>query len=225
MDDLLTDSLRQLLQDQCTPQLVREVEAGQSPAALWAQLEESGFADALVPEDQGGAGLALADVFPLLELCGHFAAPVPLAHTMLARALLAEAGLEWRQGSIAFAAVAIRDATAVRCSLVPFGRVADWVLTTVDGAGMLLPVAQARMTPGAFPLDATLEWSETTLAQAQRAPMAHDFEALAACCAAAQLSGALMNVFTRTLQYANERQQFGRPIGKFQAIQHQLSVS
>jgi acyl-CoA dehydrogenase len=33
-----------------------------------------------------------------------------------------------------------------------------------------------------------------------------------------------MAVFTRTLQYANERNQFGRPIGKFQAIQHQLSV-
>jgi acyl-CoA dehydrogenase len=33
-----------------------------------------------------------------------------------------------------------------------------------------------------------------------------------------------MSVFQRTLQFANERQQFGRPIGKFQAIQHQLSV-
>jgi acyl-CoA dehydrogenase len=31
-------------------------------------------------------------------------------------------------------------------------------------------------------------------------------------------------VFSRTLQYANDRNQFGRPIGKFQAIQHQLSV-
>ena len=39
-----------------------------------------------------------------------------------------------------------------------------------------------------------------------------------------KLSGALMAVFQRTLQYANERNQFGRPIGKFQAIQHQLAV-
>ena len=38
------------------------------------------------------------------------------------------------------------------------------------------------------------------------------------------MAGALKAVFDRTLQYANERQQFGRPIGKFQAIQHQLAV-
>ncbi|HQQ70532.1 MAG TPA: acyl-CoA dehydrogenase family protein, partial [Alicycliphilus sp.] len=41
---------------------------------------------------------------------------------------------------------------------------------------------------------------------------------------APQMAGALMQVFQRTLQYANERQQFGRAIGKFQAIQHQLAV-
>jgi acyl-CoA dehydrogenase len=107
---------------------------------------------------------------------------------------------------------------------VPFGRVADRVLAAVEGATVLLPVAQARATPGVFPLDATLEWSETAVAQARRVDGTPDLEALQACAAAAQLSGALMHTFQRTLQYANERQQFGRPIGKFQAIQHQLSV-
>jgi acyl-CoA dehydrogenase len=92
MDDLLTHALRQLLQDQCTPQLVRAIEAGQSAADLWTRIDESGFADALVPEAAGGAGLALSEVFPVLELCGSFAVPVPLAHTMLARPLLALAG-------------------------------------------------------------------------------------------------------------------------------------
>lgn len=224
MDDLLTDALRQLLENQCTPQLVREVEAGHVPAAFWAQLEESGFADALVPQARGGAGLALATVFPLLELCGNFAVPVPLAQTVLARALLAQANLARPAGSIAVASMAVRDGATLRCTLVPFGRVADWVLTCVDGSSVLLPVAHARMTPGVFPLDATLEWDKSSVAQAQHVPGSHDLETLAACCASAQLSGALMNVFARTLQYANERQQFGRAIGKFQAIQHQLSV-
>ncbi|MDM0070602.1 acyl-CoA dehydrogenase family protein [Variovorax sp. J31P207] len=224
MDDLLTDTLQQLLKDQCTPKLVRDVEAGQPPAAFWAQLEESGFADALVPEAQGGAGLALATVFPLLELCGSFAVPVPLAHTMLARALLAQADVAPPAGSIALAPVAARDGAVLRCPLVAFGRVADWVLARVDGSSVLLPVAQARLAPGVFPLDATLAWDEADFAQARRVPGSHDLETLSACCAAAELSGALMSVFARTLQYANERQQFGRAIGKFQAIQHQISV-
>jgi len=55
-------------------------------------------------------------------------------------------------------------------------------------------------------------------------PAPPDLRTLQACLTAAQLAGALMEVFHRTLQYANERHQFGRPIGKFQAIQHQLAV-
>jgi acyl-CoA dehydrogenase len=42
--------------------------------------------------------------------------------------------------------------------------------------------------------------------------------------AAVQLSGAMMVVFEQSLQHANQRQQFGKPIGKFQAIQHNLSL-
>lgn len=224
MDDLLSDALRQLLRDKCTPQLVRAVEAGQSPAGLWANLDQSGFLDALVPEAQGGAGLTLSDMFPLLELCGSFAVPAPLAHTMLVGAVLAQAGIERPQGSIAMGTVTSRDASGIRCASVAFGRVADWVLATIGGIPMLLPVPQAKAEPGVFPLDATLQWTEACVAQAQRVSGEHDLESLQACAAAAQLSGALLNVFERTLKYANERQQFGRPIGKFQAIQHQLSV-
>ena len=45
-----------------------------------------------------------------------------------------------------------------------------------------------------------------------------------ACVAAALLAGALKKISDLTLRYAGERQQFGHPIGKFQAIQHQVSV-
>lgn len=45
-----------------------------------------------------------------------------------------------------------------------------------------------------------------------------------ACLIAAQMAGAMQRVLEMTLQFANDRQQFGRPLGKFQAIQHQLAV-
>ena len=54
-------------------------------------------------------------------------------------------------------------------------------------------------------------------------PAGNDLRTLQDCLMASKLSGALMAVFQRTLQYANEREQFGRPIGKFQAIQHLLA--
>ena len=96
-DDLLSDAVRQLFTAQCTPQVVRAIEAGKPAQPLWQLIEASGFADALVSEAQGGAqggaGLSLPAVYPVLELCGAFALPVPLAETMLARALLAQAGV------------------------------------------------------------------------------------------------------------------------------------
>ena len=47
---------------------------------------------------------------------------------------------------------------------------------------------------------------------------------MTACLMAAQMAGALQRVMEMTLQYANDRVQFGRPIGKFQAVQHMLAV-
>ncbi|CDX14618.1 Acyl-CoA dehydrogenase domain protein [Mesorhizobium sp. ORS 3324] len=224
MDDLLCKALGQLLEDQCKPQLVRAIEGGESPAEFWGLLEESGFADALVGEEQGGAGLALRDVFELLELCGTYAMPVPFAETMVARALLARAGAHPPTGSIALACGTAVDKAGLRCAHVSFGRVADWALIQRPTEWLLLSIADAQAFPTIYPLDATLVWGPSALAAARHVPAALDVQVLQACVTAAKLAGALMSVFNRTLQYANERQQFGRPIGKFQAIQHQLSV-
>lgn len=225
MDDSFADALRQILADQCTPDIVRRIEAGGPWAGhLWARLEESGFADAMRREEHGGAGLSLAEIFPLLELCGAFAVPVPLAETMLARALLDAAGVAPPAGSITFGHGAEDAHGALLCRLVPCGRVADWVLVGHAGEYLLLPVATAAPTPAVFALDATLEWTSDDRRGAARIAGSHDLCALQACIYACQLSGALMQVFRSTLQYANDRNQFGRPIGKFQAIQHQLSV-
>src|SRR3546814_7183590 len=57
-----------LLESACTPAVVRAIEAGGDAATLWDAIEASGFLDALVPEAQGGAGLALADMAPILKI-------------------------------------------------------------------------------------------------------------------------------------------------------------
>ena len=233
MDDIYIDALHGVLTDHCTLQIVRDIEGGdtrQAAEPLWQAIEASGFADALVPEAEGGAGLTLADIFPLFELCGTFVVPVPLAETMVARALLAQAGVPRPSGSIALAHGRMHSDGSLVCERVSCGRVADWVLVAQGDHCLLLPADAATQTPAISALDATLTWSPAALATAtgqQSAgvvPAGTDLRALHACVLAAQLAGALASVFTRTLQYANDRTQFGRPIGKFQAIQHQLSV-
>ncbi|KQP47528.1 acyl-CoA dehydrogenase family protein [Pseudorhodoferax sp. Leaf274] len=223
MDDLLEDAAAQLLRDLSTPDALRAIEAGGDHRALWQAIEDAGFADALVPEAQGGAGLALHEVFGLLRLCGTHAVPVPLGETVLARGWLARAGVAVPRGGTVFAE-AEATADGVVCPLVRTGRVADQVLVARGGAVRLLPVATAQATPAGFVLDMALRWP----AQAWEAATpvsgdAQELRLLQAALYAAQLAGALRAAFDRTLAYANERQQFGRPIGKFQAIQHQLA--
>jgi acyl-CoA dehydrogenase len=147
---------------------------------------------------------------------------------MIARALLARAGVERPQGTVALAEGRLQADGSLRCASARMGRVADAVLVAHSGGWQLLDVARAASEPAAFCLDAHLHWSAVKVAAASQLPIALpaglDLRTLHACAMAAQLAGALMSVFDRTLQYANERNQFGRPIGKFQAIQHQLAV-
>ena len=224
MDTLFSDALRDLLQDQCTPQTVRAIEAQPDVRPLWATLQASGFADALVGERQGGAGLVLTDAFHLFALCGTYAVPLPLAETMWARALLSQQGMDMPDGSITFAKAQTAPQGGLQADLVRMGRVADHVIVVQGTQAWLLPTTSAVATAAGFPLDANLTWSGEAVQGALRLSQAPDVQTLQACLYAAQLSGALMAVFERTLQYANDRQQFGRPIGKFQAIQHHLSV-
>jgi acyl-CoA dehydrogenase len=193
---------------------------------LWEQLEATGLADALLSEDAGGAGLGLGQVFGVLEQCGAHALPLPLGETMVARALLARAGVARPPGSIALARGERQADGGLRCALVRSGQVAAAVLVQAGTEWRLMGTGDARGTPQALALDAALTW---TAVQVQAAPAvavdgALDARTLQAAVVAAQMAGALSSVFQRSLQYANERQQFGRAIGKFQAIQHQLAV-
>jgi acyl-CoA dehydrogenase len=228
-DTTFTDALKALLQDKCTPSVVRAIEANaKSPEQdlLWQTIESSGFADALRIESNGGAGLSLSEAFPLFMLCGRYALPLPLAESMLARAWLDSQKTIVPTGSITFAIGTISDSGELSCHNVTCGRVADWVLASIqspDSFTVLLPSDQATQSSAAFPLDANLTWPRTFYASHLRLP-ALDIRCRQACIYASQLAGALMAIFDRTLQFANDRQQFGKPIGKFQAIQHQLSV-
>ncbi|ANY16800.1 acyl-CoA dehydrogenase [Bordetella pseudohinzii] len=223
-NDLYADAARDVLADHCTPRAVRDIEAGgPSAGPLWEQLEAAGLADALVSEEAGGSGLGLSQVYGVLEQCGAHALPLPLGETMVARALLPARPA----GSIALARGQRLADGAWHCALVRGGRAAAHVLSQAEGEWRLLAAADARCQPHALPLDAAMSWTAEKAGSAiaiAGADSGLDVWTLQAAVAAAQMAGALGWVLERTLQYANERQQFGRPIGKFQAIQHQLAV-
>lgn len=226
MDDLFSESFRQMLDQHCTARHVRDIESGASASTLWQAIEASGFANALLPEAKDGAGLRLRDVFPILLASGAYALPVPLAHTMVLRAILSEAGQRPPEGSGTLANhVERRDDGGIRCLAVPYGVVADWVIASFEDRSLLLDAKRAeRVTTGVHgSLEADLAWSKDAAAETDLAARA-DWRAIGAAICAAQMAGAMERVLERTANYANERSQFGKLIGKFQAIQQQVSV-
>jgi len=222
---MFAQAIEDILQDQCTPAVVRAIEAGGSPLKLWQAIEGAGFLELLASEDADGAGLPLADLFPILSSFGRYTVPVPVAQTIVARALLGSQ-FAMPAGMITLGAALRREASgAIVCSLTPYGLVADFVLARDGDALLLLPAAAARREATGVhgSLVATLRWPDEGVAT--RVPGTGPLlPAFAAALHAALLSGAMTRVFEMTLQYCNDRIQFGKTLGKFQAVQHQLSV-
>lgn len=222
---MFAEAIEDILKNQCTPAAVRAIEAGGSVAALWDAVADAGFLELLAAEADGGADLSLAELFPILSCLGRYTVPVPLAQTIVARALL-DAQLPVPAGMITLAATFRREADGtVSCPLTPFGMLADFVLASDCDTLLLLPCAAAQRqgTGVQHHLTATLTWPDA--GSAICAPRGGKMlAAFGAALHAALLSGAMNRVFDMTLQYCNDRVQFGKSLGKFQAVQHQLSV-
>jgi alkylation response protein AidB-like acyl-CoA dehydrogenase len=224
---MFADALETLLVDRCTLRVVRAVEAGGSAAPLASALAESGFQSLLAPEAVGGANAGWPVFHDLVVLCGTFALPLPLPQTMAARALV-RAPDQLPPGLITFAPAMTRAADgSLHAELVPFGRTATHVIGAVGDTLVLLPVRGARqqVTGVHGSLTASLRWDAGAATSLESALSPRRLQALGGAIHAALMAGAMQRVFDLTMDYANQRVQFGKPIARFQAIQHQLSVA
>jgi acyl-CoA dehydrogenase len=224
MRDEIAGSFSHVLEQCCTPKAVRAIEAGGDHRSLWQTLEQTGFADALIPTEAGGAGLSLADAFPIPELCGHHSVPLAFAETMIWRGILSHLNVAIPCGSITFADQTHCRGNEVVSGQVVCGMVADWAVLGIGGEWRLAPIGAAQRYALPFPLDAALIWPRSAIDKAASVRSNVDERVVQAFVHAVQIAGAINAAFARTLDYANKRKQFGRPIGAFQAIQHQLSV-
>ncbi|QEZ42931.1 acyl-CoA dehydrogenase family protein [Cupriavidus oxalaticus] len=225
MTDSLLEGFERALADLCADEAVRRSEAGEGAAAQWAAIDALGYTDALVPAECGGAGLSLPEAFPLFLAAGRAGLSHPFAETAIARAMLAKAGRESAGECIAIAAAAAGGQHIV-CRNVPGGALADLVLTQWRGEWLLLPVSAAMHTPGIYrPLaSASLQWQSADAAVFRFRDDDADILALCNAAHAAGMAGAMQRVLAMSVTYVNDRQQFGRAISQFQAMQQELSV-
>jgi alkylation response protein AidB-like acyl-CoA dehydrogenase len=247
-DQLLSQrNLRTLLEKECPPDLVRRLwstETGRS-RDLWRKLVEVGLIGALVPEPSDGLGLDEVDVVLLLEETGRAALPEPVVETAAVGAPLLRDAAEESGSATAAADLAERwlarvvagDALlAIGHSVQPTvadAHVADLLLLERHGA--LYALERDRVRVAAQPCSDlsrrlfAVEWSPADAALVAAGEAARrlldaslDRGALAV---AAQLLGIAQRLVDEAVAYAGKREQFGQPIGSFQAIKHMLATA
>jgi len=226
---ILAESAARLFAEACPPAVLRRAETDPSMApALWASLDALGLPQACAPEEAGGSGLGWASVCGLIESCGEHGVPVALPEMLAAQLVARGAGLALPAGARLSLACGRRDADGVVADAVAGAASGGMVLVEVEGRLLALAVDEATAVSG---LNAAGEWrtdlvwsgAEAALAAA---PAADQAVLLAgAAIRIAQIAGASRRALTLSVGYANDRVQFGKPIGKFQALQQNLAVA
>lgn len=232
---LFQDSVRDFLVNEVTPERIRaswETESGRDPA-LWGQLAELGLTGITVPEEHGGLGMTVLDFVLLARECGYVALPEPLVHSSLvAVPLLTDIGGELAaQWLPKIAAGESRVVVGLEQNgLVEDAHVADLLLLEREGTLVAATPEQASLrynesvdpSRKLYAVELTGE-AQTIATGEQAATLLQRALDLGALGSAAQALGLAQRMIDISVQYTSERQQFGQPIGSFQAVKHHMA--
>ncbi|MGQ0574250.1 MAG: acyl-CoA dehydrogenase family protein [Pseudonocardia sp.] len=202
------------------------------PAALWKAAAEQGWLAVTVPEEHDGLGLGLVEAQVIARALGAGVAPGPWRGTVLAAEAIRLGGSDVQRGAWlprlasgdAVGAIALRGEAGAALPAVEYGALADVVVARA-GAGWALVTGATATPAGCYDGTTRLAVLEGGEVQAlDGAPdVVLDVEARAAVLVAADLVGIAREALTRTVAYDREREQFGVPVGSFQAIKHALA--
>ena len=243
-DPLVVETVDRLLAATCTQDEVERAETdGGWSAPTWSTLAEAGFAWVGIDEERGGSGGTLFDLGAIVRAVGAHAAPVPIAETgLLGGWLLAAAGLALPAGPVTVAPTIGARMTEAGLELadpLAWARAAErivFVSTTGEGVHSLsrhgvvvsLRPDQVAIEPGA---NLAGEARDRVIVTAPRdawetAPLpdhaAHQLRVRGSLSRSLMAAGALSAMAQLTVDYTNERRQFGQPVARFQAVQHHL---
>ncbi|WP_407177461.1 acyl-CoA dehydrogenase family protein [Bradyrhizobium sp. STM 3562] len=240
-ENIVVETAEKIFTDLADAQTINSDKTGSWKAPLWQALSEAGLPLSWVDEDLGGSGASLADGFGVLGAAGRFAIAVPLAETMLAGWLLAQARIASPPGEMTVAPASPKDRITLnadgtltgRARGVPFAKAAKHVAVLAHGADgvwiALVDAAKLRIEPG---LNLANDNSDAVTCDkvqpitAKPAPKGFDQNALMLMGGVArslQIAGSLESMLDISVRYSNERVAFEKKISKFQAVQHNLA--
>jgi alkylation response protein AidB-like acyl-CoA dehydrogenase len=230
--DALRQAARRFVDTRIPPSVTRvalEAEHDDRPE-FWAALAEPGWLGLHIDEGHGGAGYGYVEQAVVLEELGHAAAPGPYLPTVLAAAVLEDAGGpaadEWLPQLASGAAIGAVALTGTEPVLG--GMLADLIIAEVDGAWRAIPVADVKVTE-CKSVDPTRRVARIDVAgsagrdEQRLAITTERVHEIAAVLFAAEAVGIAQWCVDTAAEYAKVRVQFGRPIGQFQGVKHRCA--
>lgn len=236
-DNIVVETAERIFADLADAQTINKDTKGGWKAPLWQALAESGLPLSWVPEDCDGSGASLAEGFAVLGAAGRAGLAVPLAETMLAGWLLAQAKIASPEGMMTVAPTNPRDSLTLnadgtisgRARSVPFASTAEHIAVFAGNSIALVEAGACRIEQGLNlandPTDVVTFDNLKPLSIAA-APAGIDVKSLlliGALVRSLQISGAMESMLDVSVNYAGERVAFEKKISKFQAIQHNLA--
>ena len=240
-ENIVAETAERIFVDLADAQTINNDKEGRWKAPLWQALTEAGLPLSWVPEDCGGSGASLADGFSVLSSAGRFAVAVPLAETMLAGWLLAQAKIASPDGAMTVAPASPKDRITLnadgtltgRARGVPFAKAATHIaVLALGGSGLSIALADAascRIEQGlnlASDASDVVTFNNVRPIAVKPAPKGFDQTSLmlmGAVGRSLQIAGALESMLDISVRYSNERVAFEKKISKFQAVQHNLA--
>ena len=241
-DSLLTDTVGEIFAAVCTDDALRVAERDGLAAAAWDAVAEAGLPWISVPEEAGGEGGDLADALAVLRVAGYHGLPLPLAETgALAGWLLATSGLQVSRVPTTVASgpdlTWSGETVSGSARLVPWGRSAEHVVVLAPdtGAGDVVAVfavadlgVEQHVNVAGEPRDTLYFDGAAPLASAPAGlgVSAETLRRRGALTRIILMAGAADRIRDITVRYTGEREQFGKPIGRFPGVQqHVVNVA
>jgi len=206
----------------------------------WSRVAEAGLADVAVREDMGGFGGGLEDAVLVIKTAAMHAVRLPVAEAIVARAIAGEAGTSLDESPITFAGHGSGLLEQEGGGLtytgdlkgVAWGGASQQIArsATLGSRLYLLILSRAdavRISPGhnlAGEARDDLGFDRAAVRAIETNRTERDCFTLAALARTAQISGALDRALALTIEHVKTREQFGRPLAGFQAVQQQLAV-
>lgn len=239
-ENIVAETAEKIFSDLADAQTINRDKDGSWKAPLWQALTDAGLPLSWVPEDCNGSGASLAEGFSVLSAAGRFAIALPLAETMLAGWLLAQARIASPDGMMTVAPASPKDRIennhgklSGRSRGVPFARDTKHIAALVYGSHTksiaLFETARCRIEPGlnlAGDGNDIVTFDDVEPLAFQPVPTGFDQTRLMLMGAVArslQIAGALESMLDISVRYSNERVAFEKKISKFQAVQHNLA--